>query len=467
MTSIEQPLRYPDLTSSAFMTKRAWWLVALNILLPGSAQVLAGSRRLGRFGIGATLTAWVLGVMLIFLAVAWRPALITLGTFGPVLFVGQILLFAYAILWLVLTLDTLRLVRIIKTTPGARAWIAAFSTLLMVFFSGTAAYAAYLTGGLNGAISAIFVSGPSVEPINGHYNFLVIGADTDPQRAAENMGMRSDTTQVISIDATTGQATIIGLPRDLHNISFPVDSPMASVYPGGYTEDSAEYCVESACLNTIMTDVNENYADLYPQATAGGVPPGVFGMMDAASGVTGLPIQFYVVIDMPALVTLIDALGGVDINVPERTAIAEPGTPEDEVPEWIEPGPQHLDGYHAVMYARTRWSGTGDYDRMIRQQQLQEALLAQVNPANVLAKFDGIAAAGSSMLKSNIPQTMLGYFVDLGLKTKALPITHIAVTPYDPTFAVDPLDPDFVGLQAYLQSVLFPPPVTESPLPAP
>jgi LCP family protein required for cell wall assembly len=210
-----------------------------------------------------------------------------------------------------------------------------------------------------------------------------------------------------------------------------------------------------------------NHADSYPQAAVDGVPAGVFGMMDAASGVTGLPIQFYVVIDMPALVTLIDALGGVDIIVPERTAIAEPGTPEDEVPEWIEPGPQHLDGYHAVMYVRTRWSGMGDYDRMVRQQQLQEALLAQVNPANVLTKFDAITAAGSSMLKSNIPQTMLGYFVDLGLKTQSLPITHIAVTPFDPTFAVDPLDPDFAGLQTYLQSVLFPPLATESPAPTP
>jgi LCP family protein required for cell wall assembly len=458
MTALEQPLRFPDLASQKFMTRRAWWLIMLNVLLPGSAQVLAGSRRLGRFGMGATITAWAIGVLALVAGLLWPAALITIGTFGPVLFVGQILLFGYAVLWLVLTLDTLRLVRIIKTAPRARAWIAALAAVIMVFFSGTAAYAAFLTGSANGAISQIFAAGPSVEPIDGHYNFLVIGADTDPQRQAEDMGMRSDTTQVISIDATTGAATIIGLPRDLHDIPFPASSPLAAIYPGGYTEDSAEYCVESACLNTIMTDVNENYPDLYPQAATDGVPPGVFGMMDAASGVTGLPIQFYVVIDMPSLVTLIDALGGVDINVPERTAIAEPDTAEEDVPEWIEAGPQHLDGYHAVMYARTRWSGTGDYDRMVRQQQLQEALLQQVNPGNVLTKFQDIAAAGTSLLQTNVPQTMLGYLVDLGLKTKSQPLVHIALTPFDPAWPVDPLAPDFVGLQGYLQSVLFPPP---------
>ena len=216
--------------------------------------------------------------------------------------------------------------------------------------------------------------------------------------------------------------------------------------------------MESACLNTIMTDVNEKYPDLYPQAATEGVPPGVFGMMDAATGVTGLPIQFFVVIDMPSLVTLIDALGGVDIDVPERTAIAEPDTAEEDVPEWIEAGPQRLDGYHAVMYARTRWSGNGDYDRMVRQQQLQEALLAQVNPANVLTKFQDIAAAGTSLLKTNVPQTMLGYFVELGMKTKSQPLTNIALTPFDPTWPLDPLAPDYLGLQGYLQSVLYPPP---------
>nr|KGA06671.1 MAG: hypothetical protein GM42_3325 [actinobacterium acMicro-1] len=443
MTGLEQPLRFPDLASQTFMTRRAWWLIVLNVVLPGSAQVLAGNRRWGRFGMGATFTAWTIVLLSVVLGMLWPAALITIGTFGPILFLAQILLVGYAILWLVLTLDTLRLVRIIKTAPR---------------FSGTAAYAAFLTGSANEAISQIFNPGPSVEPINGRYNFLVIGADTDPDREAENMGMRSDTTQVISVDATTGAATIIGLPRDLHDIPFPASSPLAGIYPEGYTEYSAEYCMESACLNTIMTDVNENYPDLYPQAATEGVPPGVFGMMDAATGVTGLPIQFFVVIDMPSLVTLIDALGGVDIDVPERTAIAEPDTAEEDVPEWIEAGPQRLDGYHAVMYARTRWSGNGDYDRMVRQQQLQEALLAQVNPANVLTKFQDIAAAGTSLLKTNVPQTMLGYFVELGMKTKSQPLTNIALTPFDPTWPLDPLAPDYLGLQGYLQSVLYPPP---------
>ncbi|WP_214443698.1 hypothetical protein, partial [Mycobacterium tuberculosis] len=50
-----RPLRNPDSADSGLMSKRAWWLVGLNLLLPGSAHVLAGNRRLGRFGLRITL----------------------------------------------------------------------------------------------------------------------------------------------------------------------------------------------------------------------------------------------------------------------------------------------------------------------------------------------------------------------------------------------------------------------------
>ena len=130
MTGLEQPLRFPDLASQTFMTRRAWWLIVLNVVLPGSAQVLAGNRRWGRFGMGATFTAWTIVLLAVVLGMLWPAALITIGTFGPILFLAQILLVGYAILWLVLTLDTLRLVRIIKTAPRARAWIAALATVV-------------------------------------------------------------------------------------------------------------------------------------------------------------------------------------------------------------------------------------------------------------------------------------------------------------------------------------------------
>ncbi len=49
----------PDTSSREVMTRRGWWLVLLNFLVPGSAQAVAGNRRLGKIGLGATLGLWI------------------------------------------------------------------------------------------------------------------------------------------------------------------------------------------------------------------------------------------------------------------------------------------------------------------------------------------------------------------------------------------------------------------------
>ena len=149
---------------------------------------------------------------------------------------------------------------------------------------------------------------------------------------------------------------------------------------------------------------------------------------------------------------LIDALGGVTVNVPEDVPIHADET-FTTVAEWIPAGEQHLDGYHALWYARSR-HGTSDYDRMARQLQLQEAVLAQFNAANVLSKFQEIAAAGSQVVKTDVPQGMLGYFVDLASKTKELPIIDVPLVPDN---GVDPEDPDYEYIRQLVQQAVFPP----------
>jgi hypothetical protein len=60
---------------------------------------------------------------------------------------------------------------------------------------------------------------------------------------------------------------------------------------------------------------------------------------------------------------------------------------------------------------------------------------------------------------------MLGYFVDLGLKTRKLPVTHIELTPYYEPFPVDTEYPDYPGIRAYIDSVIHPPEPTATPTP--
>ncbi len=89
------PVRTPDTRSPKLMTKRAWWLVGLNVLIPGSAQVLAGDRRLGRFGLGSTLVLWALLVLTGVLYLFARGFLIGLLTNTVVLW---LLVFGRAVL---------------------------------------------------------------------------------------------------------------------------------------------------------------------------------------------------------------------------------------------------------------------------------------------------------------------------------------------------------------------------------
>jgi LCP family protein required for cell wall assembly len=451
MSIAASPIRFPDLASRTVMTRRAWWLVALNFLIPGSPQVLAGSRRLGRFGLGATLTLWFLAIVALVAWLLWPVVLYTVMSTTITLWILAAVLVFYAALWVVLTFDTLRLVRLVKTAPSARAWVAALAVVVMAALSGTAAYGAYVATTASGFLSSVFVAGPSEPPIDGKYNFLLLGGDAGPDRD----GLRPDSITVVSVDAATGQAVTIGLPRNMVDVPFDEGSPLAEVYPEGY--GAIDGCEVDVCmLNSIYTEVELMSPEMYPDAVAQGSEPGIEAMRDAAEGITGLPIQYYVLIDMQGFLELIDALGGVTINVPEDVPIHADET-FTTVAEWIPAGEQHLDGYHALWYARSR-HGTSDYDRMERQRQIQQAVLAQFNPANVLSKFQEIAAAGSQVVKTDIPQGMLGYFVDLASKTKELPITDLELTP---TNDIDPEDPDYEYIRQLVTGAVFPP--TEEP----
>ena len=454
--SVAFPIRYPDAGSRPFMSRRGWWLIAMNVLVPGSAQILAGSRRLGRFGLVTTMLLW-LAVLVAIVAYLLAPSVVySVATQALTLTVLQALLVAYAIVWIVLTLDTLRLVRLIRTTGLARALIAFFSVAVLALVTSTVAYGAVVAGDARGALGSIFAAGPSVPPVDGRYNIMLLGGDAGPDRS----GLRPDSMSVVSIDASTGQAVTIGLPRNLDPVPFSAGSPMAKLYPNGYgaSGNPSGRCDVDVCqLNSIYTEAELYKKDLYPNAVAKGSSPGIEAMREALEGATGLTIQYYVLIDMQGFADLVDALGGVDITVSERLPI---GGDENlnGVVSWIEPGKQHMDGYTAQWYARSRHS-TSDYDRMARQHQLEDAILAQVNPVNVVTKFQGISQAGKQVVKTDIPQSMLGYFVDLGTKTKALPVTNVALTPP----AIDPEAPDYTAIRSMIQAALVPATATPAP----
>ena len=119
--TLTSPIRNPDLRNPSVMTRRAWWLIALTIIIPGSAQLLAGNRRLGRFLFGSWLS--MLGVVVIgFLLNTFLPAAaLTIATSWWGLLAAQIGLGYAALVWFVAAIDSFRLVRFVYVGQRAKA----------------------------------------------------------------------------------------------------------------------------------------------------------------------------------------------------------------------------------------------------------------------------------------------------------------------------------------------------------
>ncbi|KTS90848.1 transcriptional regulator [Microbacterium testaceum] len=471
----QRPLRNPDLGSAAVMTRRGWWLVIANLLIPGSAQVLAGNRRLGRFGLAATLALWV-GLVLVALGALLAPSslfALATGSFIPEflswfrwvpLTVVQVVLVGYAVLWIVLTIDTLRLVRLVRTGPFARFGIAIVSIGLTSALVAGAGWAAQTAGTTRDAFADIFAqSAPVVPPSDGYYNILLLGADSGEGRDS----MRFDSISVVSINAASGAVTITGIPRDMPNFPF-APGPMQDKYPNGHEGKFDPDCGWGSGINQLRTEVEvcQDGNALYPDAKAHGSEPGIEATKDAAEGILGIQIPYYVLIDMKGFADLVDALGGVDITVDERLPKGGPaydGQPVDDWAfGWIEPGAQHMDGDTAQWYARSRYT-TSDFDRMRRQRQLQEAILAQFTPQNVLAHFQDVAASTTNIVETDLPQGLIApTLVDLALKAKDQPVSTIELTPEG---GVDEFDPDYAQVQQIVRDKLHPSTETESPAP--
>ncbi|MCU1425256.1 MAG: LytR family transcriptional regulator [Microbacteriaceae bacterium] len=441
--TLASPIRFPDTKSPATMTRRAWWLVCLNLFIPGSAQLLAGSRRLGRIGIVATLVAWAVALVAVLLSFVWRPALYSMVANMWGLTVIQIALVFYIALWIVLTVDTIRLAKLVRIRPKSRGFVAAFAVIALVLVGGVANYGVVVTGATRDAINRVFASGQAAEPIDGRYNILLLGGDAGPDR----LGLRPDSISVVSIDADTGEATMIGIPRNLERAPFVEGSPLYEPFPDGYD------CGDE-CLLSYLYTYGMDHPELYPSAPADGSNPGIEAMRDAVGGVLGLQLQYYVLIDMQGFSDLIDALGGVEIESTSRYPIGggedENGQPDDEVEGWIEPGVQRMDGYTALWYARAR-HGTSDYDRMARQREVQTAILAQFSPSNVLGKFQAIAEAGSQVVTTDVPAVTLPYFVSLAEKTRRQPIGQLELIPDN---GINVVRPDFDEIHDLVQAKL-------------
>ena len=419
------------------MTRRAWWLIFLSAIVPGSAQLVAGNRRLGRFLFGSWL------VLLGFVAIGallntFLPALaFTIATSWWGLLGLQIGLVFVALVWFIAAVDTFRLVRIVYVGARAKVWVALALAVSIIVPPGIASYASMVTGISRDVLARLFGDGSEfVEPVDGVYTFLIIGGDAGKGRISR----RTDSMSFATVDARTGQVSIIGLPRNLYNAPFVPNSPMLRDYPDGFN------CGDN-CLLAYVYTYGLGHPELYPGISAN-TDSGVEALRDSVAAIVGMPVQFYVGVDMAGFSELVDALGGVDITLDAPVNVCKVGRP---ITYTFKPGVIHMDGELALRYARTRCD-TNDYDRMARQRQLETAIFTQIKPSVIVARFQELASASTSLFKTDVPQSMVGTFLDLAQKGRELPIQRAELVP--PEF--DNLYPDWNLAQRIVHETVFP-----------
>ncbi|MCR1160644.1 LCP family protein [Paenarthrobacter sp. UW852] len=441
--ALTDPVRYPAGASAPVRTKRAFVLVLLTLFIPGSAQIVAGDRKLGRMALRVTLTVWAVALLTLVIALVNRTLLLSIVTHPVGSLLVIVVLVVLALGWAYLFLNTLRIIRPNLLAPGMRPIIAVVLVASTVVASGSLGYIAYVLNVSRNAIGSIFDAGPAIDPVDGRYNFLMMGGDAGDDRT----GRRPDSLSVISVDAKTGESAIISVPRNLQNAQFSEGSPMRKIYPDGYN------CGDECLINAVNTEVTNNYQNLYPGVS----DPGAQATLEAVSGTLGITVQAYVLVDMDGFAKLIDAMGGIRIKAGGWVPISGPVTDEAHgihgMPDgWIPAGDQHLDGFHALWYGRSR-EFVDDYARIARQQCVQQAMLKQLDPATLLTKFEDIANAGTKVVDSNISSNQLGSFVDLALKSKNQPVKRLTIGPpdFDASFSTVP---DFDLIHSKVQELL-------------
>lgn len=287
---------------------------------------------------------------------------------------------------------------------------------------------------------------------------LLLGSDAGAGRD----GVRTDSMMVASVDTRTGNTVLFGLPRNLFRAPLPADNPIHADYPNGY------YCPGAAAGDECMLNGLWSLATspTYKSRFADPANAGRDTVRGSISLILGIPIDYTVVVDMAGFEQLVNAMGGVDVNVvvppnpygwtsiPIGAHLGAGGVPAD-VPDpgdagmWIPSGSQHLNGFQAQWYARFRVADS-DFGRMRRQRCLLGAILRNVNPGTMLTKYDGIARAAKDNLSTDIAVEHLPAFVALVERIRAGTITSLPLTSDN----IDTRKPDFDAIHAMVEAAL-------------
>ncbi len=274
-------------------------------------------------------------------------------------------------------------------------------------------------------------------------NVLLLGGDGSVTRD----GLRTDSVILVSVDTRSGDAVMFGLPRNLVGAEFPPGSPLHELYPEGFTNS---YDPAAAMLNAVYGQVPA----LHPGVLGRSDNEGADAVKQAVEGTLGIPVHYYVLANLQGFQEIVDALGGVTVNINEPVAIN--GSTDRGIPptDYLDPGPdQRLNGFQALWFARGRW-GSDDYERMLRQRCMVQAIIDEADPLTVLRRYQSLVAAGKQIVRTDIPADLLPAFADLALKVKGAQVRSVAFVRSE---EFHPEAPDLEWVRAQVDRALEPP----------
>jgi len=255
------------------------------------------------------------------------------------------------------------------------------------------------------------------ELLGRRFTVLVVGLDSSAARRAGGLDEpNTDALMVVSISADKSQIALLSLPRD--TVDLPM--PDGSIYRGK--------------VNGIADTL------------------GIEALRGAMATLLDAPIDRYIAIDMDDFTWMVDAVGGIDVEV--EAAISDP-----QIHLQLEAGPAHLDGVTALGYSRTRVDM--DYGRAARQQQVILALVREWLEPRVGSLVGSLRLLSS--LETDISLAEIPTLIEIGRRSTAAEVNGIVLQP--PRFSlfvgIEPnssrgwvMIPNLPEIRAYAESVL-------------
>ena len=223
----------------------------------------------------------------------------------------------------------------------------------------------------------------AVNPLEDNFSMLFIGID-DSQHRDQQGHSRSDALILATFNKEQKSIKMLSIPRDSY-VYIPAKG--------------------------VSSKINSAHAAGGPKAT-----------MDTIENLLDIPVDYYVRMNFNAFTEVVDALGGIEADVPYPITESDSGDHKGAI--HLEPGLQTLDGEQALALARTRHQDS-DIQRGERQQQILKAILKKATTAGAITKYTDVMSAVGDNMTTNLEFSQLRGFVNYMTSDNGLNIESV------------------------------------------